>query len=195
WGAHVAAGCPDAQLALGQVLQPDQRLELMENLGFYRAPEIGLETFSGTRPASWPEGEAELLGTGELVISPLQMARAAAALSSGGNLPSLSLATGVSTAAGGWELFPAEASAGSGLPAGGAQRAARLLALPDQDLWEATSLAPMGEEQQAAWYLAGSLPGSATPRVVVVLLEDANARSAQQAGRALLSAALQIGIP
>ena len=195
WGARVAAGCPDAQLALAETLQPAQRLDLLASLGFYRAPEVGLETFSSDLPASWPEGEAEELGTGKLLVSPLQMARAAAALSNGGTLPALSLATGINTQ-NGWQLLPAEAAAGNGLPAGSAQRAAHLLALPDLDLWEAVGLAPFGEAHQAAWYLAGSLPESgAAARVVVILLEEGNANGAQQAGRALLSAALKVALP
>lgn len=199
WGASVAAGCPDAQLALAEALQPAQRLELLKNLGFYTVPEIGLEAFSNALPARWPEdaakNEAEMLGSGQLLISPLQMARAAATLTNGGSLPALSLATGFNTA-NGWELLPPETSAGTGLPPEGAQQAARLLALPEMDIWEATGLAPLGEARQAAWYLAGSLPESgAAKRVVVILLEDADANSALQAGRAVLSAVLKIEIP
>lgn len=191
WGAWIASGCPQAQLALAQTLPAAERLDLMAGLGFYRAPQIGLEAARSTQPASWPDGEAEMLGAGELALSPLQLARAAAALSNGGILPELSLATGVSNAQGSWELLPAEASAGSGLPPGGAQRAARMLAVPGQSFWEATALAPLGESQHVAWYVAGSLPeSSAAPRVVVILLEGADATSAQQAGRALLSAAM-----
>jgi len=201
WGAWVSSGCPQAQRALAQGLQPAERLDLMASLGFYVSPQVGLEAASSPQPASWPEGEAELLGTGELALSPLQLARAAAALSNGGVLPALSLATGVSNATGGWELLPAAASAvsaqnpqastGSGLPPGAAQRAARLLAVPEQLFWEATALAPLGETEQVAWYVAGGLPESgAAPRVVVILLEGADAHNAQQAGRALLSAAL-----
>jgi cell division protein FtsI/penicillin-binding protein 2 len=195
----VAAGCPTAQLALAEALPPTQRLELLKNLGFFTAPGIGLEAFSSAPPESWPEdaaeAEAEMLGNGRLLLSPLQMARAAAALSNGGSLPALSLATGVDTAQG-WELLPPETSAGNGLPADGARRAASLLAIPTLDAWEATGLAPLGAERQAAWYLAGSLPGSDAPRrVVVVLLENAQAARAQQAGRAILSAALKVEIP
>jgi len=46
-----------------------------------------------------------------------------------------------------------------------------------------------------AWYLGGTLPENASAaRVVVVLLEESPAVAAQQAGRALLSAALNIDL-
>lgn len=198
WGAHVAAGCPDAQLALAKSLPSTQRLELLRNLGFFTVPAIGLEASRNPLPAGWPEAaddsEAEMLGTGRLLTSPLQMARAAAALTNGGSLPALSLATGVNTA-NGWELLPPESFPGAGLLAGGAQQAAHLLTMSNLEIWEVTSLAPLGESRQAAWYLAGSLPESEAPkRVVVILLEGAEATSAQQAGRAVLSAALNVAI-
>ena len=195
WGMRVAAGCPDAQLALVETLEPTQRLNLLNSLGFFSPPEIGLEAFSSTSLAAWPEGDGEGLGTGTLQISPLQLARAAAALSNAGTLPALSLATGVNTPQAGWVLLPPAASAGNALPAGGAQRAARLLALPEQPVWETSGLAPLGEAGMVAWYLGGTLPGNApAARVVVVLLEESSAVAAQQAGRALLSAALNIDL-
>jgi len=195
WGTRVAAGCPDAQLALVETLEPAQRLNLLNSLGFFSPPEIGLEAFSSTSLAAWPEDDREALGTGTLQISPLQLARAAAALTNAGSLPALSLATGVNTPQAGWVLLPPAATAANALPAGGTQRAARLLALPEQLVWEASGLAPLGEAGMVAWYLGGTLPENASAaRVVVVLLEESPAVAAQQAGRALLSAALNIDL-
>ena len=205
WGAQVAAGCPGAAAALGELLGAQALLELYAQLGLFTAPELDIETNSTARPEAFADAAHAALGlpdplTGQsLLVSPLQMARAAATLSSRGLLPGLRLALAVDTPQAGWVLLPSVDESATVFSPTSADFASQLLANDGVPIWQSlavTGQAASGQADQTGsaytWYLGGTQPHwPGAPLVVVVLLEQDSPALAEQIGQAVLQAAMQ----
>lgn len=190
WGSVIRSSCPAAMLTLMDQLSPSQLVELYQKLDFDVQPELPLPT-SETLPLPFGSTfEGDLLNPKGWLLTPLQMAVAAATLSSGGNLPAPRLANAVNTPTQGWVILPA----GSSKPAinsSGAVQAANMLARSDAPAWEAYGLGS-SETATVSWYLAGTLPDwQGTPLALVVILEEDNPREAGMIGFTVLQAAMQ----
>jgi hypothetical protein len=122
----------------------------------------------------------------DLHISPLQVALASAALSNHGTVPAPRIAMAVNTPNAGWVVLPALGMPFEAVPAKAADEAAQALRVDGQNYWAHTGQAE-SEESPVTWLIAGTLPNwQASPLVVVVLLEENNARLAQHIGQELL---------
>jgi hypothetical protein len=76
------------------------------------------------------------------------------------------------------------------IPASAADEAAQSLIVDGQSYWAHVGEA-QSSESPVTWFIGGTPPNwQASPLVVVVLLEDDNARLAEEIGRELLSAAM-----
>ena len=189
WAAWIGQGCPGAVAVLGEALGVEAVDNLYRALGLYSQPIIPLPSageFTGNISTD-PAGAA--LGEG-LRINPLQMALAAASLSSGGVQPAPHLVIGINLPDQGWMLQPASGAPSDALPAAAAQNIALNLAQPSGLFWESLAHAAQGEEKLLTWYLGGTLPGwDGSPLALVVLLEADQPALAGQIGRTLLEAA------
>ncbi|MFQ5615284.1 MAG: FtsW/RodA/SpoVE family cell cycle protein, partial [Anaerolineales bacterium] len=199
-GAAIQAGCSAPEAALGEQLGSENILRLFQASGLYTAPEIRLPVSSSTAPIENPtlaaietEGYKRQVVRPVPVVSPLQLALAAATLSNDGIRPAPRLSLAFHSPEEGWiplplvsdgsvEVFPAEA----------ARETANRLAAEDSPTWETVSLIGGGDESPAqalTWYLGGTLPDwGGTPVVVVVLLEEGNVELAVEVGRGVLGA-------
>ena len=119
-------------------------------------------------------------------ISPLQAALAAAALSNHGIIPPARIATAVNTPEEGWVVLPALGSSLNAVQASAADEAAESLIVDGESYWAHVGNAE-GDESPVTWFIGGTPPNwQATPLVVVVLLEEDNARLAQWIGQELI---------
>jgi cell division protein FtsW (lipid II flippase) len=147
-----------------------------ETFGFNRTPLLRMQVAEPTTDAE----------ESDLHVSPLQVALAAAALTNHGMSPAPRIAMAVNTPSDGWVSLPALGSPFEALQAPAADETAQALSVNGQNYWAHTGHAE-SEESAVTWYITGTLPNwQATPLVVVVALEEDNARLARRIGQELL---------
>jgi peptidoglycan glycosyltransferase len=190
-----AAACPAAIGTLGRRLGEDGLVAAVERWRLTTPPSLTIPT----EAADWT-GEVisstseEAMGQGSLVVSPLQMALAAATVANEGTMVAPRLTLRVEDADGSWQET---ITAGEGqaviLPA----EARTLLAawrrwddVPGQGLPGHWGVAVAGEGEPHAWFLGVSPSGGEGRYAVAVLLEHAEIpERAVEIGRQLLEAA------
>ena len=188
-GSMVASGCPAPIVALSQAVGEEQLEALLNSLGFFEAPGLPFAIVAPASPTT-PDPTLVIQGQDGLIVTPLQMARAAAALSSGGTLPPVQIAAAVLTPNAVWKALPSGESRPTFL-IDGTEEALAAMSLSDQPYWQTVSLA-RSEESELTWYLGGTLPGSqGTPLAVAIVLEENNPTLARTIGLALLQEAQQ----
>lgn len=193
WQAVIAAGCPGPLADLGLAIGGDELLNLYQRLGFLAAPQLRTATFGMDAPASITRPGASAIGQGELRVSPLQMALAAATLSNYGREPAAQLALEVRLTNGDWTPLETLATPTEALDSDWANATAQDLADEGAPIWQVAARAWGEGGQVYSWYLGGSLPaeaGDGQSLVVVVLLEENAPFRAQAIGRGLLLGAL-----
>lgn len=199
WQAAVSAGCPAAAATLGLSLEKsaatssDPLLAFYQELGLYTAPPVRLQVASSALPQGMVDTVGAALGQADLSLSPLQMVRAAAVLSSDGMLPSPHLVVSVNTPQAGWVILPDLSQPVRIFPSGIAVRTADSMAAPEMPIWQEISRASAGESRWLTWYLAGTLPNwTGSPMVLALLIEEDNPGLAVQIGQAVMQAALSL---
>jgi cell division protein FtsI/penicillin-binding protein 2 len=146
-------------------------------LGFYVTPELNLPVAAASTPGS------------ALRLSPLQMALAAATLSSDGVRPAPRLVMAVDTPAQGWVILPALSEPVTVFPSANAADTAQALMVSGQPFWQWNALVTQ-VNQSFFWSLGGTLPDwQGAPLAVVVLLEENDPGGAVLIGQTLLEAA------
>ena len=170
------AGCPGPFAALGQRLGSQGLQQAFTAFGLLQAPPIPLAA-SAPATVDWPTQPAELareaIGQGQLTVSPLQMARALAALLGDGSLPTLPLITAYRPPGGDWLPWETESASQRALTPQ-SSRALREAAAPLEPFgrgWAFTALAGP-EGQRVTWFL-GLYQHQGIEYAVTFLLEDA----------------------
>lgn len=169
---------PFSQALFGQSTSvgENEQSELYQALGFLSQPQLRM-----------PES-AQNNTTNNLLVSPLQMALAAAAISNNGIRPPARIAIAVNTPQQGWVILPPLDSPVEALPGPFARDTALALA-GDNSFWSFTSTA---SGTNLTWYLAGTPPDwSGTPLALTIALEENNTALVRMIGQELLNKALQ----
>ncbi len=157
----------------------NQLQTVYQTFGFTRAPLLRMQVAAPTTDTA-----------GQLHVSPLQAALAAAALSNHGTIPAPHIAIAVNTPQSGWVALPALGTSFEALPAQAADETAQALSVEGQNYWADLGQAA-GKESPVTWFMGGTLPNwQASPLVVVVALEEDNPRLAQDIGHELLVGAM-----
>jgi len=156
-------------------------IQLYDALGFYTTPELRL-----------PVAAASTV-SGELRVSPLQMALAAATLSNQGILPAPRLVMAVNTPQQGWVILPPLGEPVQALSAQSASSTAESLMVSGQPFWQASGKGVETQEHKTiTWYLAGTLPDwQGTPLALVIAIEEDNPSFIEYLGQTLMQEALQ----
>lgn len=183
----------------------------IENLELNCALPVGELTWSRAVAAGCSEVVGELekeLGTGPLedlyqmleispqesglAVSPMQMALAAATLSSAGSRPTPQLASAFKAPLNGWSRLSEETiSPETVFSPAVAARLAGDLAQESLPIWQSLAVSPNGPDQWVSWYLGGTLPTwEGAPLALVVLLEEDNPQLAESIGHEIFRAAM-----
>jgi hypothetical protein len=167
WGGAIAAGCSGAVDELMKELGSSQLEDLYQQL------EVSAQE-------------------SDLAVSPMQMAQAAATLSSAGSRPSPQLALAFKSPVEGWSRFPEEAvPAKSVFSPAVAARVTGDLAEKSLPIWQSLAVSPNGSDQWVSWYLGGTLPTwEGAPLALAVLLEEDNPALAEAIGQDIFREAL-----
>ena len=168
WADLIMSGCPGAINQLALQLENDQLHELYQNIGLFESPQIKLPTAA---PSSIEDDyNYSTSAFNNLYISPLQMSLAAAALSSGGTLPSPIIATAINNPNQGWIILPNEDSLKS-FSGSAVERSTTLLSTPDYPAWMTISHTEM-VNGYISWAIGGTATNyTGTPLSIVVALE------------------------
>lgn len=154
---------------------------LYKTLGFYEAPSLRLPVAAPAAPGT----------VDDLLVSPLQMALAAAALSNGGVSPPPRIALALNAPQAGWVILPALGQPRQVLDPAQADATAQEILADNRPYWEHVGQGTH-DGQNTTWFVGGTPPGwQGTPLVTVVALEGNKSFQARQIGRALLEFALQ----
>ena len=147
-----------------------------ETIGFGRTLNLHLDTSESLSAADLDSFH----------VSPLKVALASAALSNHGTIPAPSIASAVNTPTEGWVVLPVLDSPFEAIQPKSADEAALSYVAEGQNYWSHLGRAAE-DKAPVTWFIAGTLPNwQGTPLVVVVLLEEDNARIAQRIGEELI---------
>lgn len=186
WQSLLAYSCPSPVLQLSNQMTARQMMNLFDRLEFFSTPSLPLDVPSPEKPAETPTIREMLLGEKPILVSPLQVALAASALSNNGELPSPRLASAVDSPRQGWVILPVEPTS-TAFPSFNQSGFVNAFGVPDQPFFESISRVP-NEAQTVTWYIAGTLPKwQGTPLSLVILLEEDAPQLARSIGREILS--------
>jgi cell division protein FtsW (lipid II flippase) len=189
-GQAISSGCPAPLVALGNQAGAKALEDLFASLGFYEKPEVPLLTADPSQPGV-TQVDMAALGQENLSVTPLQMALAAATLSSSGSRPSPQIAAAILPPQQDWQILPNGPGQATLLAAGTQKAAEALAASGNASYWQTVALAHSNKEE-LTWYLAGTLPNwQGAPLALAVVLEENNPELAQQIGQGLLKATLK----
>ena len=186
WGESLQARCPAPLLTFVDIWSADELTQILAAFGLLTPPDLPLATESADVVAV-ADLERELLGQGELTVSPLQIAIAYGSLVNDGRLLRPFLVSSVQGEDGEWEL--ALDTFQTGLTAVAAPSAQTIFnALPlNEGIIEHHVFALAGPGgSQNSWYV-GMAPAGAPQIVIAVVIEDvAGEPIAEQIGQAFL---------
>jgi cell division protein FtsW (lipid II flippase) len=191
WAEVIANGCPQPQIVLGEELGIDNVMDLMDNLGMFSIPNINPNNEEVSIQAESLSLEEIMVGQSELLISPLQMVRAAATLSAGGVRPKPLLVSAINLPETGWTGFPPAEESHQVFSIGSAENVVESLANKDLPIWQSVAMTPNGPDEEITWYLAGTLPSwNGAPLALVILLEGDDPEKVLEIGELMMEAVL-----
>ena len=185
----IRAGCPGASLALGTALDLKDLKNLYQRLGFTQTPDILLPVAEAGNILQLQDQSRIALGQDAILVSPLQMALAAASISAEGVRPSPAFAAAVNTPLEGWVILPSGDKTVVFQPSA-VRKAAEIYAMSDMPAWESIAAAQR-DEDTITWYLAGTTPGwQGVPLALAVILEEDDPQAAIEIGSTVLDTIL-----
>jgi hypothetical protein len=181
---------PDGFATLSIAPPPAIRLPGMGNTLESANPSGDEPGFNNSATGSTPPGlrPTQPAVPGSSSYSPLQMALAAATISSGGVRPAPHIVAAVDTPQAGWVPLDPLSEPVQALDPAIADQIAVRNAYPELPLWGKTTVIAPGTNDALTWYLGGTLPGESEPSYsIAVVLEEQNPQLAEQIGMEVLS--------
>lgn len=184
-------GCPEPFADLAERLGPSGMHEMLAAFGLTEAPQIRLEVGQAS-PPELTEDRATLrqagVGQGQLLLSPLQLARAFGALAGAGIRPGLNLVEAVRPVDGPWQRLARLEVEQLAVPPSIAQRTMQALGASELGIVDFQAVALSGEQgEDIAWYLGARVAGGPRRVVVVALAGGDPERAAQIAQIGLIA--------
>ncbi len=203
--AYVTA-CPRPFVTVAESIGAERLDAALQDFGLLDPPPFTLPTEAADldTPPAEADLEATAIGQSSLTVSPLQMARVAAAFADNGRMPPLQLVSAAQTSPGEWQTVDPEGNPRGTISPASAQAVvewmgqavnegpASAAALPGEQVYGHAGLALSGPEGTLnAWFIGFAYETSERSIAVAVLLEDTtDARQAARVGGAVLEAAL-----
>ena len=152
----------------------------------------GSKTLNPQPQVYLPMGAAPGPGESPLLLSPLQVALAAAVLSGQGVRPAPELVLAVQTPQAGWVILPPQEQPVQALSSSQAEAAAQGLAVENATFWQTETSELNGPGKSIAWSVGGTLPDwKGASLAIAVLLEENDPTRAGEIARQVLQAAMQ----
>jgi cell division protein FtsW (lipid II flippase) len=194
WAAAIMAGCSGAEITLAEFLGEEDFENLLNQLELFTPISLDsqIEGLASTPPAV-VSPEDVISGQSDFRVSPLQMARAAASLSAGGEMPEPQLTAALNIPGSGWMVIPAVDDNRQVFPELDADAVSWLLADDSLPIWQAVGRSVTSTDQVVTWYIAGTLPSWTGARFTLVTVLEADApQEALDIGREMRVSALQV---
>lgn len=183
-GSLITAGCPSPALQLAQTLGNDQIFSIMSAFGFTSTPEIQLDQSAASSNLNLSDLSKFLFGSNQFRVTPLQVARAASAITNGGTLVSPRLVSSIKNPVQGWIILPTNPSKVVDLP--NIKTLSNQLAQTDTHVWTVT-VSSQSDQGILTWAYGGTTSGWAgTPVAISLVLEENNPAVANQVVNGLL---------
>ncbi len=185
--ALAASGCPLNMVNYEMEISEEVLISVFTKFGFFESPAIRLDSDFLLSMDTVPDMQLEIIGQGELQISPLHLAIAYSTINNNGIYASPHFLLEMKDEKKGWTDLQ---------PLGEEQIVFTLfqtneildsLRHSSYPIWQAISYGFNGPEQPLTWYVGGTMPGMDESIVVVVLLEHEDAILAEVIGQNLLS--------
>jgi cell division protein FtsW (lipid II flippase) len=196
WSSAISNGCPASTAALADTLGASEILAFVDELGLFTAPALRLSTQTGARPEvieqpiRWLLGQGSTTAGNRLMVSPLQMALAVAALSNQGLRPDPVLVTAVHTPQSGWVMLHVLTEPEAVFSPQTTQAVVDQLADSALPIWQVTACVN-DDISGVCWYIAGTLESWAgAPFALAVLLENPDPELVTALGREVLESAI-----
>ena len=189
WGRLIADGCPGASGVLGEALSLENLQKIYSEARFDQTPTILLPSATADPATMLTDVRLAALGQDKASVTPLQVALAAASLSTNGKIPVPRLAIAVDTPTQGWVVLASEEESHPGFSAGTAA-AVDMLTVEGTPIWGSVGSA-WANENQITWFTGGTLPEwQGTPLAIALVIESNNPDLAWQIGTTLLDQTL-----
>lgn len=194
WQQLIANGCLTVQNDLSKITGEADLMALYETFGLFSEPQLRLLVADAFMPEEGISNETLFQGQAPFQVTPLQMGIAASALTNQGNLPSPRIVNAYRNPEGEWVTLPKLSTNVEILPSGVADRVTSLIKNPDSPIWQVTSSVVTEDEGTISWFIAGTTSEwQGQPTILVVVLEDKTALSAQQIGADLIQQVILSG--
>lgn len=174
----VVSGCPLATAQLSDMFDAGEITALFDSLGLNDVPPLPLQFL----PTPAERG-------GEVLVTPLQMALGAAALTNNGERPVPQIAASLNTPQQGWQILSNQeyGDVERTRLAGGANQAIEAMARQEDLYWQSVARGTTGDET-VTWYLAGTIQDwKGAPLALALVLESDNPAKAVEIGQALIA--------
>ncbi len=186
WVDGMIAGCPAPSIALAGSYSTDEIRILLNDFGLDSLPEFILPQAGNQSLPVSPDPKSLIFGEGQLRVSPLQAALAAATITNGDHLPSPQVATAYRSPTG-WVYFP-EGKMNKVDPSN-IDQVRNALASEEFPGWESTGRSK-SSQGSFSWYLGGTSPGwNGIPLAIALVLEEDAPLDAREIGTGILQAA------
>jgi len=190
YGQVLRAGCPVPFAELGADLGENGLADMLQSFGFTRPPAIRLETAPvpaveiGLSETDW---QFTAIGQSEVTVTPLQVARAFAAVLTDGELPALRVVAAVKDKDGRWQEVASLGERNAAIDSETSAKVRSALTDGSNSIFRYAAEAVAGmEEERLSWFVCSNLDDLGSERMVLVILENAPLERAQAIGLMLL---------
>ena len=185
------AGCPGAFTELGADFEAKNLVGMLQAFGFTQPPSIRLETVPvppavvGPSESDW---QMAAVGQGDITVTPLQVARAFAAVLADGDLPALRVVAATKDMNGRWQEVDSLAGRDEAIAPEISERIRTALTDDSGSIFRYTAQAIAGTaEESLSWFVCSNVDDLGFAQLVLVILEDAPLVRAQAIGLSLLA--------
>jgi cell division protein FtsW (lipid II flippase) len=191
WKKLVTNGCLNAQAVFAEEFGANALFEFYQALGLFTAPRLRLMV---TEPAVPDLSNTDVLYRGDdhFLVSPLQMAMAASAITNQGLVPGPRIVNAVQNPSGGWITLPKLQGNTYVIPVNTANQVNTLLRVESSPYWQVISVVTDENDQPITWFIAGTtIDWQGQPITAVVVLESHAPQIAENIGQSLIEQAIR----